>query len=189
VSELADPPGGWREASELGSDASRDAWADAARDVLIEAARHYRSVVAYKELSVEVQRRSGIRTSQLMHYWIGTVLGRVAERCAQLGEPLLSALCVNAQGSVGEGYAVAARAAYGETPADPDEHAAHERLACYRHFGAVDLPADGGTPALTPRLEAARDRRRKTRAAERVAAACPTCHMQLPATGVCDNCA
>lgn len=180
--------GTWREASQVGSEVARTAWAEAARPVLLGAARRYNSVVTYKELAAEVQRGTGIRTKQLMHYWIGDVLGRVSATGFRRGEPLLSALCVDAEGSVGAGYAIAVRENYGTTPGDPDDHAAHERLNCYRHFGASDLPADGGRPALTPKLAASRERVRKAKAAERPARLCPNCHTALPATGQCDYC-
>ncbi|TCN35532.1 hypothetical protein EV644_11595 [Kribbella orskensis] len=178
----------WREVSEVGSEQARSAWADAGREVLLATAHRYRDVVTYKLLSEQVQARTGIRTKQLMHYWIGDVLGRVSADCSRRGEPLLSSLCINSEGSVGPGYAVAVEAASGRPPADLDEHAARERLACYRYFDAVGLPPDGGSPALTHRLAAARERTRKAKAAERPTATCPTCHTQLPVTGVCDYC-
>ena len=80
------------------------------------------------------------------------------------------------------------RAASGETPGDPDDHAARERLECHRFFQAADLPAGGGTAALTAKLAATRDRARKVRLSERTVATCPTCHMELPATGTCNYC-
>lgn len=187
---LTDVPaiGTWRAVSEVGSKTARAEWAEAARYVLLDVARRYHGVVTYKDLATQVQHRTGIRTKQLMHYWIGDVLGRVSADCAHGDEPLLSSLCVNAEGSVGDGYAIAVRAASGETPGDVDDHAAHERLRCYRHFGAADLPADGGVPALTPNLAAARGRARKAKAIDRPVAICPNCHTQLPATGNCDFC-
>lgn len=122
-----------------------------------------------------------------MHYWIGDVLGRVSADCARRGEPLLSALCVNTEGSVGEGYRGAVIDIRGELVGDVDDHAASERLACYRYFGA-ELPDDGGRPQLTPRIRASRTTARKVAAAASPRPTCPTCHLQLPATGVCDNC-
>jgi hypothetical protein len=193
--DVSEPPddrpadgGEWREASDVGTEAARSAWAAVARETLLDAARRYHSVVTYKELAAEVQSRTGIRTRQLMHYWIGDVLERVSKKCAGRNEPLLSSLCVNAEGSVGPGYASAARGAYGRAPDDLDDHAAHERLACYRHFEAPGLPAGGGVAALTPRLAATRARTRRASPVRREVATCPTCHMQLPATGVCDTC-
>ena len=179
--------GTWVEAADLGTDKAREAWAEAARGVLLEVAGRYHAVVTYKELATQVQAITGIRTTQLAHYWIGDVLGRVSAECSGRDEPLLSSLCVNSHGSVGDGYAAAAAAAYGDL-GNVDDHAATERLACYRYFGAADLPGDGGTPALTTKLTAARTRDRKAKIAERPVSQCPTCHTALPATGVCDYC-
>jgi hypothetical protein len=175
------------DASEVGSDKARAAWAVAAREVLMDTAQRYHEVVTYKELSAAVKTKTGITTKQLTHYWIGDVLGRVSADCAQRQEPLLSALCVNAEGSVGEGYAEGVFSARGTRPEDADEHAAAERLECHRHFGA-ELPAGGGVPAFTPKVKASRDRARRARWAERVIPMCPKCHTAVPSTGVCDFC-
>ena len=176
------------DAAELGPDEARDAWATAARAVLVEAAGSYRSVVTHKELAAAVQERSGVHTERRTHYWIDDVLGAVARECATRGEPLLSALCVNRDGSVGSSYGPLVLELTGSTPDDPDDHAAKERLACHRFFEAGDLPADGGTSALVPQLAAARARVRKAAAAARPARTCPTCYMELLPTGVCDTC-
>jgi hypothetical protein len=177
-----------RKASDVGSDAARNAWATAAREILLVAAKRYHSVVTYKELAREVQQQTRIRTNQLMHYWIGDVLGRVSAECSRRGEPLLSALCVNAEGSVGPGYALAVVAATGVEPGDLDDHAAHERLACHRYFAAPDLPPDGGVPALTPKLRATRERARRAKSPEPKIEICPRCHTQLSSTGICGFC-
>lgn len=158
-------------------------WALAARDVLQETAGTYQEYVTYKQLAEEVQTRTGIRTRALMMHWIGAVLGAVAEDCAKRGEPALTALCVHQDGTVGAGYAAAVQALRGQAPTDPDEHAAQERLACYRYFGA-DLPADGGRATLTPQV--ARARRLKGETAP--PPVCPRCFTQLPMTGRCDTC-
>jgi hypothetical protein len=177
-----------RDAADLGPELSRSAWAESARPVLIETAGTYRAVLTYKELAAEVQERSGIRTAQPIHHWIGDVLGRVARDSASRDEPLLSSLCVNAQGEVGSSYAAAILELTGEAPADPDDHGARQRLACYRRFDAAGLPADGGSSALVPRLAEARSRALRAAKAAREVATCPTCHMALLPTGVCDTC-
>ena len=51
----------------------------AARPVLLEAAGRYRATVTYKLLATAVQEASGITTTQLMHQWIGDVLGLVTD--------------------------------------------------------------------------------------------------------------
>jgi hypothetical protein len=177
-----------RNASTVGTEEARAAWAGAAREALLGTAKRYRAVITYKELAAHVQHETGIRTRMLMHYWIGDVLGRVSRECAARGEPLLSSLCVNAEGSVGPGYAGAVEDVTGEKPADPDDHAAIERHRCHQYFEAADLPSDGGTPALTRQLSAARDGDRRNRHAEKPVNIGPTCQMAVPATGRCDNC-
>lgn len=195
-----------RDASQVGSSVARAAWAEAARPVLLEAAGRYRATVTYKQLAVAVQEAAGITTKQLMHQWIGDVLGRVTDECQSRGEPLLSALCVSAQGSVGQGYAEAVEAARGTRPNDPDDHAAQERLSCYQHWQATGLPRDGGTPLRTahftltrkagaskPASRASSPRktsvRKPTPAPEpKAIPLCPRCFTQVPASGVCDYC-
>ena len=198
-----------RDASDVGSSAARAAWADAARPVLLEAAGRYRAMVTYKQLAAAVQKSTGITTTQPMHQWIGDVLGRVTEECQSRGEPLLSALCVTVQGSVGQGYAAAVEQARGIRPADPDDHAANERLSCYRHWQATGLPRDGGTPLRTAHFTPVRSAssrktaprattppktpsRKPTQAADapppKPLPLCPHCFTQVPASGVCDYC-
>jgi hypothetical protein len=191
--------GSWRETSDVGADATREEWTAAARETLLEAARRYRATVTPKALAIEVQRRSGIRTKQQMHYWLGEVLGRVALESAGRDEPLLVSLVVDEAGRVGDGYAVAVLAAYGDRPENPNAHAAREQLECYRFFDAVGLPADGGSVA-PPKVVAAAPRARRTAAPKAPAVKrpskpadipleiCPTCFMALPRSGVCDNC-
>jgi hypothetical protein len=193
--------GAWRETSEVGAEATREAWAAAARERLLEAARRYRATVPPAEMAIEVQRRSGIRTRQLWHHWLDEVLGLVALESSRLEEPLLVALCADDAGRVTDGYAVAVRAAYGERPETPNAHAAKERLECYRYFEAVGLPVDGGSVEPPKAAPAARTATRRRTAAPKAPAAkrptkpadiprdiCPTCFMAKPRSGVCDNC-
>ena len=190
--------GSWREISDVGVDATREAWAESAREVLLEAARRYRATVTYKNLAIEVQRRSGIRTKQLMHLWIDEVLGRTALVNVERDEPLLCSLAVADDERTGDGYAVAVQAAYGDKPENPNAHAAKERLECYRYFDAVGLPADGGSVAMPKVAAAPRTRKaaaprtpavkRPTKPADRPPEICPTCFMAIPRSGVCDNC-
>jgi hypothetical protein len=175
------------ETPELTPAEMRAAWTTAAREILVETAAKYHSVITQKDLATEVMARSGVHTKRQRHYWLNEVLTQVAVECAAQDEPLLSSLCVNAQGSVGVGYAAGVTAARGALDGDPDDHAAHERLECHRHFGA-DLPANGGVRALTERLSATRSRERKVAAAEKMPDLCPKCHTAVPSTGVCDYC-
>jgi hypothetical protein len=184
------PPGGeWRDAADLGAEEAQAAWAASAHQALREVARRYHGLVTTKELAGLVQISTGIRTKQQTHRWIAQVLLSVSRECESEGEPLLSSLCVNASGSVGDGYAAAVRELRGdaEIVGDPDDHAARERLACYRHFGA-EMPDDGGQPALVPKYAEARSRMRRISAQTKESAVCPTCNFAIPPTGVCDNC-
>jgi len=118
-------------------------WSLAAREALLETAAQYHAVLTYPELGERVQASTGVRTSKSVFQWVDDVLTRVAAECAARDEPLLSALCVRADGSVGPGYARAVVAATGRRPTSPDEHAARERLRCHQQFGA-ELPPGGG---------------------------------------------
>jgi hypothetical protein len=170
---------------------AKAAWVPIARESLVRTAETYNAYVTYRDLAEEVQNKSGIRTNQLVHYWIGKVLGVVSNDCHRLNEPLLSSLCVHQDGSVGAGFGVALDETYGgPRPDDIDLAAAEERLKCYRHFGA-QMPEDGGKPVLTPMLSATRNRKMTaTRARtkiEEVRSICPLCFVQLPSSGVCGS--
>ncbi|MGL5810638.1 MAG: hypothetical protein ACRCYQ_11895 [Nocardioides sp.] len=69
--------------------------------------------------------------------------------------------------------------------ADFDDLAADHRLLCYRKY-AADLPADGGRPALTPKVAEVRARRMAhSRPAAKL---CPDHFIELSATGECSLC-
>ncbi|WP_068324900.1 hypothetical protein [Janibacter terrae] len=186
--EVIPATGSWREVSEVGSQAARDAWALAARPVLLDIARRYHATITYSELAAEVQRATGIRTQQRMHHWIGPVLERVAIACKANHEPNLSSLVIDSKGSVGAGYAAAVRTTTGAEPSDSDTHAAAERLSCHRHARARDLPADGGVPALSRQLAGRRERVRLKATLPPELRMCPSCFIALPASGQCDHC-
>ena len=173
---------------DVSTEEAHAAWAEAARELLLGIARRYHHVMTTKDLAAGAQARTEITATQRTHYWIGDVLALVAADCAKRGEPNLTALCVNAEGSVGDAYAATVAAATGETPDDPDAHAAIERLACYAYFEAPGLPADGGVAVLTPKLSASRSRMRKATLAARPVESCPRCFMVMPAEGPCNNC-
>jgi hypothetical protein len=167
---------------------AKDVWIPLARVALLQVARTYHSVTNYGDLAKDIQSTSGIRTRQMVHYWIGDVLGAVSRDCQERGEPLLSSLCVHQDGTIGDGYAIALAEAYGEpAPADLEAAAAEERLACYRYFGA-ELPPDGGRPALTTQVASRRRRAAAQARSEARRPVCPSCYLELPATGQCDFC-
>ncbi|WP_295658350.1 hypothetical protein [uncultured Nocardioides sp.] len=198
----------WIEARTLDTDTVRETWSLAARHVLSDTAMEYHAVIGVTELAEAVQQRTRIRTRQAAGLWVGDVLYRVALACQRRREPLLGALVVGPDGRMSDWYADTVATVRGDRVTDPDQHAAQERLECYRVHGA-ELPPGGGQPALPPRRESARREparrttatspaRRAAPAARRTpavrkpepaqAAVCPTCFMALPATGVCDTC-
>ncbi|MEP7194784.1 MAG: hypothetical protein ABI903_18225 [Actinomycetota bacterium] len=180
-------PGTWRvsDGSAVAFAVAKEAWSLAAREILVRTARSYHAYITYGELAEEVQQVTGIRTRSQMRNWIGAVLGKVADDCRLRCEPSLTALCVHQDETVGEGYAYVLKIAGEEIPDDLDFHAAEARFACYRAFGA-ELPSDGGQPALTAKVAAAR--KHKAKQIEVMPALCPQCFIQLPVSGRCDNC-
>ncbi len=195
----------WIEARTLDIETARETFALAARHVLADTAGEYHAVITVADLAEAVQQRTRIRTRQAASLWLGDVLYRVAKACHGRREPLLGALCVGPDGRMSDWYADTVTTVRGDTIADAEQHAAEERLDCYRVHGA-ELPPGGGEPALPPRREPAR-RAPGTSRARRPAAApaarrtttsrkpepapaplCPTCFMVLPSTGICDTC-
>ncbi|HEX5096604.1 MAG TPA: hypothetical protein VFX21_11345 [Acidimicrobiia bacterium] len=185
--------------------AAREAWTRAARPVLVQVARRYGSLMKPGDLAEEVQGVTSVRTRVPAEEWIDDVLDAVDVDCVARDEPLLSSFCVGADGRIGDRYR---RLVSGLDPTatDVEMHAATQRLEAHRYHGAI-MPVDGGKPALPPQLAKLRasapkstaTRTRATRAkapaprrpkkpdlAERPV--CPTCFLQLPATGRCDNC-
>jgi hypothetical protein len=116
---------------------------DAAREILAKAARKYNGVVFYSNLAALIEAKVGV-TGYGHEIGMHATLLKLAEDCIDRSEPVLSALCVNDDGTVAGGYARSVL----QDLVDVDHQAAAERLRCYRHFNAVDLPADGGSPAL-----------------------------------------
>ncbi|GAA2018603.1 hypothetical protein WDZ16_09395 [Pseudokineococcus marinus] len=175
-----------------------DAWTSAALAVLTARARTYGATVTYGDLVRSIFARSGVATRSLMHSWVGDVLARVADTCADpAGErPPLEALVVRGEdGAVFSGYADAVERSTGTRPRDVELHAAEARLACYRAL-ARDLPPDGGQPLLAARASAQPRRRaaaapkpaKPAPAPEPLPAVCPSCFTQLPRSGQCDTC-
>jgi len=183
--------GFWREAdgSTLTSQDAYAAWAEVAYPRLIAVASAYQGFITYKDLADALVQDTGIETSQLMMSWISQVLKLVVAETRRRGDPQLTALVVRGDNHmVGDGYKTALTAA-GQAPIEDDfdreDHAAGARLECYQRFCA-EMPADGGTPTLAPKLHA--KRYGKQSLAEVSTATCPTCFLTLPVSKVCDNC-
>lgn len=208
---MSDVP--WVEATTIGSEDAHATWALAARMRLEEVAREYHAVIGYAELADWVQQRSRIRTRQQPGQWMPDVLFRTMQDNRDRREPFLASLCVDASGHVLANYPGCVQYLRGGAePADPDGHAARERLDCYRWFGA-ELPEGGGEPGPAPRPvrrggvagsstggtvrraprarasgEPARPARPRVARTDVVPAICPRCFMALPASGQCDTC-
>lgn len=162
-----------------------EAWVPIAHEVLIKVAGEYNGTMTYLELTDVVQERSGIRTKMLIGNWSGKLLERVAQRAAHAGEPPLTSLCVHQDGTIGDGYTRAPKSVPSDDETDVDDLAAQHRLLCYRHY-AVDLPADGGVPTLTPQVAVARSLQKK--GPRKQPEICQIHFMEKSAAGVCGQC-
>ena len=177
-----------------------DAWEPFAIALLVNAGKRYNGFVTYKQLAEFVQDQTGITHKGLITNWIGELLGRVIEHCVEENIPHLSSLCVTSEGTVGNGYRAVLEAERmrredaddseddEETLEQLDDHAARTRLECYRRFGA-ELPPGGGEPTLTPQAKTSRDYKRAQAKRDAPPKLCPVHNTQLPATGICDDCA
>jgi hypothetical protein len=137
--------------TEIARSVSLELWASVAYEKLKEVAHGYNSTIGYKELALDVQVVTGVKTNQLIMNWIGKVLEIVAQRAVDAEEPPLTSLCVHTDGTIGTGYEDAPKFVPATIPTDPDQLAAEHRLLCYQRY-ATDLPADGGRPTLTPQV-------------------------------------
>jgi hypothetical protein len=184
-------PGTWREPHRdvhIPRQEAVEVWVAAAVPLLETVASSYGDYITYKDLARAVSEASGVHTKQQLNYWMGEVLGGVIQACADRGLPELSSLVVHTgDGMVGSGFNEVLRRAGRETIADPyalEVAAAEERLRCYRVY-CTDLPEDA-VPQLTPEYSAQVSRAAKPTL--RARPVCPGCGLQLPSTGVCDDC-
>lgn len=167
------------------------AWVPAGYRILRETAGRYGAFVTSSDLAARVQADSG-RSGGARPTWVGQLLELVAMQAVRTGDAPLASLCVQSDLTVGDRYrrALAVSGAPMGAADDVERRAAEDRLECYRRY-AGDLPEDGGSPRLlarAPRPGSTRSTAVK-RAPERPApAVCPTCFMQMPATGICDTC-
>ncbi|QOT19274.1 hypothetical protein [Paenarthrobacter sp. YJN-5] len=164
-------------------------WSEAAVPVLQEVARTYGNHITYKDLATRVFDITGVRTDMLVNNLSSMLLGKVIRICREQSLPSLTSLVVTAaDGTVGPGFDEALRAAGKDIPESPLEReraAAAERLECYRVY-CPDVPADA-VPQLTPKYEARVNPVKKE--APRLRPVCSVHGIQLPATGICDDCA
>ncbi|MGB6247450.1 hypothetical protein [Gordonia sp. (in: high G+C Gram-positive bacteria)] len=149
----------WREADELPVpfDEALEAWAAAARTILIQTARSYGAFLTQAELAFQVQRDTGITAGSPVRLWIDELLTAVT-RARAVDEPLLAALCVRLDQSVGDAYLRVLESVGRAEPDDVEMDAATARFQCYQFFGAA-VPA-GARPTLAPRVAEKRSTRR-----------------------------
>lgn len=163
-------------------------WVEAAVPLLERVASDYGSYLTYKSLAHKLAAETGIHTKQQLNFWIGYVLGGVISTCTERGLPELSSLVVNSSdGMVGSGFNEVLRRSGRQPIEDPYElevAAAEERLKCYRVY-CPNLQEDA-VPQLTREYSARVNRQAKP--APRPRPVCPGCGLQLPATGICDEC-
>lgn len=172
-------------------DDAYDAWEPFAIALLADTAKKHDGTTTYGRLSTFVQAETGITHNALLSNWIGGLLARVIDYCQHEGTPHLSSLCVKENGSVGEGFRavldVKKKIAGKIILKDLDDHAAKERMECYRYFG-VENPSYGEARTLTAKVAAAREARRTREHQAAMPALCKVHHTQLPATGICYYC-
>lgn len=147
-------------------------WTLRATEILSEVASRYGRSIEYADLGTEVQRRSGILTDKALETWLDDVLREVARRCSEAGKPALNVL-VDGDGS----------------RVDPAA-----RVSVYEAYGAK-LPKARSPRAARPTrspskgaADSGERTKRATKPVERRRPVCPTCFVELPSTGVCDNC-
>ncbi|MDO5682865.1 MAG: hypothetical protein Q4G46_08565 [Propionibacteriaceae bacterium] len=150
-------------------------WNLRATEILSEVAGRYGRTIEYGDLGAEVQRRAGILTDMPLAAWLDDVITEVARRCAEAGKPLLTLLVE-----------------------DPDSKVdAVARMGVYEAYGAK-MPGARKTATRSPRSRsraaAAAERadrtptKRTVKPEERRRPVCPSCFVELPSTGICDNC-
>lgn len=163
-------------------------WAQAAIPVLQEVAGTYGGFITYKALATRVFEATETSTRMLVPNFSSRLLSRVIHLCLEKDLPALSSLVVSAaDGAVGTGFDAVLRTSGREVPdtaLERERIAAAERLECYKRCGAV-VPADAA-PQLTPMYEARINPPRKD--APKPKPVCAVHGIQLPATGVCDDC-
>ncbi|SDM03031.1 hypothetical protein [Arthrobacter sp. ok362] len=185
-------PGTWREPHrdvKIPFPQALQEWAEASVPMLEGVARNYGGYITYSELASRLVDATGIHTGQLLSNWSGKLLNQVIHLCLERGLPALSSLVVHAtDGMVGSGFDHVPRASGRDVPGtelERERAAAAERLECYRAY-CKDVPADA-EPQLTLKYEARVNPVKKE--APRSKPVCVVHGIQLPVSGVCDDCA
>lgn len=175
-------------------------WTLRATEILVEVAGRYGRSIAYADLGAEVQRRSGIVTDRDLENWLDAVLSEVGRRCAEAGQPPLNVLVDDGADSVAESVRASVYSAYGaKMPKARVSRAsqggtARTSRASQSGTARANRASQGGAAGRTspagersPRTSAPTTRR-TVKPEERRRPVCPTCFVELPATGICDDC-
>lgn len=145
-------------------------WTLRATEILTEVAGRFGRSIEYADLGAEVQRRAGILTDRGIETWLDLVLREVGRRCAEAGKPSLTLLVEIPDVRVDPAARASVHEAYGA------------KLPKARAPRTTRSRASAGA-------EAGERSRRPSKPAERRRPLCPTCFVELPSTGICDNCA
>ena len=113
-------------------------WIPIGREILIAVARRQDLTISYSDFASMIQNESGVRTTKPLPQWIGWVLDLIGLECASSGEPLLSALCIRRDGSIGPGFVRQYERVYGSGGTFGSEDAAYmEQERCWSFEWAV----------------------------------------------------
>lgn len=189
---MATLPGTWQEPHrdvQFPHSEALELWTAAAVPILEDVASEYGGYITYKEFADKLSELTQIHTKQQLNFWVGKVLAEVISICGERGLPELTSLVVNSgSGMVGTGFnTVLERSGRGtiSDPYDLEMAAAEERLKCYLVY-CSNLPADP-KPQLTREYG---DRVKRQKRSETPAPAVCSIHdIQLPKSGICDDCA
>lgn len=183
--------------------AALEAWAEEAVPLLQEVAAEPYGYLTVEDFAGRIQERTGFHTELDLPTWTGQVLEMVRRDTLPVDEvpPLTSLVVREDTGEVGAQYRNAENTQGSMDAKTLMEVASQDRLACYRVYATV--PEDA-RPKVTPLFKLAAytadikgarkpaTGRKKPAAKvvepEPAPAVCPTCFMQLPASGECDNC-
>lgn len=189
---MATLPGTWQEPHREVQFPHREAlelWTAAAVPILEDVAREYRGYITYKEFAAKLSESTQVYTNQQLNFWVGKVLAEVIDICHKRGLPELTSLVVNSgSGMVGTGFNTVLERSGRDTIYDPyalEMAAAGDRLRCYLAY-CPNLP-DDPKPQLTREYG---DRvKRQSRSETPAPAVCRIHDIQLPKSGICDDCA
>lgn len=174
------------------------AWALAGWEILEDTAAHWKRTLTEESLGLKVQTRSGIFTSLPVETWIGPLVSLLAQRAHESKGVRLTCYLVGADGIVADSYreVLALEGIAEATRRELQEHALEQRMLGHRAYDAT-IPAGGTLPRKRIAAETSRRAVEPTEVRttmsvlmpdEKPAAVCPSCWLQLPASGQCDFC-